>query len=350
MSQFHPLTIKDIVKETKDAVSISFHIPENLSTAFKYESGQYLTLKATINGKDVRRAYSICSSPCSGEVRVAVKQIENGIFSTYANTVLKSGDTIEVGNPEGRFVISTNATNKKKYAAFAAGSGITPIFAMVRDVLRNEPQSEFVLIYGNKTSNETIFYNQLNDLAKEFPNRFALHYTFSQSDESALSGRIDQQKVDYILEQHNTSAFNDFYLCGPETMINTVKDRLTEKGIADNSIHFELFTASTDNASTATDSNFSGSAEVTIILDDEETTITVNENQRILDAALKNGIDAPYSCQGGVCSSCICEVTEGSVNMVQNSVLTDEEVEEGLYLACQSVPTSEKITIDFDNV
>lgn len=353
MGRFHSLSIKNIRKETSDTVSISFNVPEDLKQDFTFIAGQYLTFRTNIDSQEVRRSYSICSAPNSGELRVAVKQINNGVFSSYANSILKEGEHLDVAIPEGKFTIQTNKDHKNFYGAFVAGSGITPVISMIKDVLENEPKSSFVLMYGNKTSKDTIFHDELNALKKEYFGRFYLYYTYTKSNESeALFGRIDQEKVNYIIaNKHKSITFDSFYLCGPEDMINLVSEELQHNHITKNQIHYELFTASkTEVPQTVTASEFTGTAQVTVLVDDEETTITVTKDETLLDAALKSGIDAPYSCQGGVCSSCMCMVTKGEVQLIKNSILTDSEIEEGLTLACQAVPKSNVIAVDFDNV
>ncbi|MGB0897347.1 MAG: 2Fe-2S iron-sulfur cluster-binding protein [Flavobacteriaceae bacterium] len=353
MGRFHSLSIQNIRKETSDTVSISFNIPENLKADYSFIPGQYLTFRTNIEGKEIRRSYSICSSPNSNELRVAVKQINYGVFSTYANTILKEGEHLDVAIPEGKFILNTSKDNKKTYGAFAAGSGITPVIAMIKAVLENEPKSSFVLMYGNKSSSNTIFHDELNALKKEYFGRFFLYYTYTQTDESeALSGRIDKEKVHYIVQnKHKSTEFDSFYLCGPEDMITLVSDELQHNHITKNQIHYELFTAASTNTSPApTTTAFNGSAQLTILVDDEETTVTIKQDETLLDAALKNGVDAPYSCQGGVCSSCMCLVTEGEVQLLKNSILTDDEIEEGITLACQAIPKSASIKIDFDDV
>jgi len=353
MGRFHSLRIQKIKKETSDTVSICFEVPENLKEDFKFVAGQYLTLRTNINGNEVRRSYSLCSAPASGKLCVAIKQIPNGVFSTYANVNLQEGEHLDVSVPEGKFTLQTDAKNRNFYGAFVAGSGITPVMSMIKSVLNNEPNSTFVLLYGNKTPKNAIFHTELNQLSKDNFGRLFIYYTYSQANEKeALFGRIDTEKVNYILKnKHKAATFSDFYLCGPEEMINLVTDELQENHVVKNKIHFELFTASkTTAAPIETTGEFNGTAQVTILVDDEETTITVKENETILDAALKAGIDAPYSCQGGVCSSCACIVTEGKVQLLKNAILTDAEIEEGLTLSCQAVPRSSVIKIDFDEV
>lgn len=353
MSRFHSLRIQEIKRETVDTVSISFEVPEDLKNDFKFIPGQYLTFRTNISGQEIRRSYSICSASESNDLRVAVKQIPNGVFSTYANTILKTGAHLDVAVPEGKFILETDVSNRDFYGAFVAGSGITPVMSMVKDVLMNEPNSSFVLVYGNKTPESTIFYDEINQLKKEYFGRLYVYYSFTAvNDSDALYGRIDSEKVSYILkDKHKVDTFKSFYLCGPETMINLVSETLQENHIVKKNIHFELFTASESTANPVVASEgFNGVAEVVVLLDDEETTITVKANETILEVALKAGLDAPYSCNGGVCSSCACIVTEGEVQMLKNSILTEGEIAEGLTLSCQAVPKSAFIKIDFDEV
>tara|TARA_B110001454_G_C12708082_1_gene429472 strand:+ start:272 stop:1318 length:1047 start_codon:yes stop_codon:yes gene_type:complete len=348
MATFHKINIQDVIRETADAVSLIFNIPGNLKSKFAFHSGQYLTLKKTINGKEIRRAYSICSSPTDKYLKVAIKAVENGVFSTYATSELKAGNFIEISEPEGKFILEPKSN--KNYIAFAAGSGITPILSMVKDVLESESSSTFTLIYGNKTVADTIFRDELDALKEVNSDRFNLHYIFSrEQQEDSLFGRIDKTHTNsYISSTYKDTNFDAAYLCGPEEMIKEVSTTLSEHGIADENIHFELFTASVDE--TAVSKIKEGDSEITILLDDEETTFIMKQTDDILSASLRNNLDAPYSCQGGVCSSCLCKVTEGKAVMVKNSILSDREIEEGLVLSCQAFPTTPNITIDFDDV
>ncbi len=350
MSDFKSLSIKNIKKETPSAVSISFDVPENLKDIYSFIPGQYLTLKTEIEGKEVRRAYSICSSPKSGELKVAVKEIENGTFSVLANNQLKNGDALDVHTPEGQFLLKTDAGANNTYAAFAAGSGITPIMSMIKAVLEEEANSRFVLVYGNKSPEETIFHEELLALQANNPDRLFIEFVYSRSQEdNAHFGRIEKPIVNLIVKnKFKDTSFEAFYLCGPEEMINTVTDILAENGIEKDRIHFELFTASTEEVEM--DASLDGKTNVTVLVDDEEFTFVMDQKSTILDATLDEDIDAPYSCQGGVCSSCICKITEGSAVMEKNSILTDGEIAEGLILACQAHPTSASIKIDFDDV
>jgi ring-1,2-phenylacetyl-CoA epoxidase subunit PaaE len=314
-------------------------------------AGQYITLKTVIDGEEVRRDYSLSSSPQSESLTVTVKEIEDGLFSSYANTQLKIGDTLQVGTPNGRFIYDSETSTATTVVAFAAGSGITPIMSIARTVLKANAEKKFVLVYGNKSLKETIFYDEILKLQALYPDRFKVQFVFSETnEENALFGRIDSGNINYVLKNTlNIDGSQKFYLCGPEGMIHTVNSILTEKGVEDSQILFELFTAATVKSSTAT-STSSGESNITILVDEEETTLEMSQKQTILEAALANDLDVPYSCQGGVCSSCICRVTEGSASMRQNNVLTDNEVAEGLVLSCQAEPTSTTIKVDFDDI
>ena len=350
MSSFLKLIIKEVKRETKDAVSILFNVPEELKANYKFIAGQYLNLKLTLDGQEIRRAYSICSSPDSGELRIAVKAVKDGAFSQFANTKLKAGDAIEVGTPEGKFTFEPQAERQKNYVAFVAGSGITPVMSILKSVLKNESKSSFVLVYGNKSPEETIFHQELHDLQLQYVGRLFVHYVFSQAKtDNALFGRIEKAAVNFVLKnKHKELEFDKFYLCGPEPMINLVSDVLKEHNVKDTAIKFELFAASI--VENTIEKSLSGHSKITIMVDDEETTFEMSQKQTVLDAALKQGIDAPYSCQGGICSSCLARVTSGTAEMSKNSILTDKEIASGLILTCQAHPTSESIYIDYDDV
>ncbi|MBL4604284.1 MAG: ferredoxin--NADP reductase [Flavobacteriaceae bacterium] len=348
MSTFHKLSIKNIIQETANAVSVVFTIPENLKTNFSYKAGQYITIKKEIDGQEVRRAYSICASPKSGEVKVTIKAVENGTFSIYATSQLKVGDVLEVHEPEGAFIL--NPETGKNYIAFAAGSGITPVLSMVKTVLDTTSDASFTLVYGNKSEIDTIFKNELEILQSEFPNRFNLHYIFSrQNVEGALFGRIDEGFTNYFVKNiYKKIHFDSAYLCGPEEMIKIVSSTLQNNGFDPSQILFELFTASTEEENT--DQIKDGETQVTILLDDEEVSFTMKQKDNVLAAALRNDVDAPYSCQGGICSSCLAKITVGKAVMTKNTILTDGEVADGFILTCQAHPTTSKISIDYDDV
>ena len=325
-----------------------FKIPAHLKSEFNFTAGQYITIQQEIKGKEVRRAYSICSTPKSDEIRVAIKAVEKGLFSVYATTHFKVGDEIEISVPEGRFLLKPEAN--KNYIAFAAGSGITPILSMVKTVLETDATSKFTLVYGNKMVSDTIFYAELSTLKETFLGRFKLHYIFSREEvKNELRGRIDENVTNYFVKNmYKETSFDAAFLCGPEEMIKAVSKTLESNKIAKENIHFELFTTSVDEE--ALSEIKEGTTQITVLLDDEKTTFSMQQTDNILAASLRNDVDAPYSCQGGVCSSCLAKVTEGKAVMVKNSILTDSEVEEGLILTCQAYPTTSKITIDFDDV
>lgn len=350
MSTFHPLTIKNITRETPEAVSIAFEIPENLKSEYNFTAGQYINLKINHEGNEVRKAYSICSAPESNELRVAVKAVKNGGFSVYANEKLSEGDTIHVGTPEGKFTFTPKTGRQRNYAAFAAGSGITPILSIIKAVLGGEPKSTFVLVYGNKTPDDTIFHQILHDLQLQYVGRFFVHFIYSKARaEDALFGRIERSTVNFVIKnKHKEKEFAKYYLCGPEGMIKTVSEVLKENNVPEKNIKFELF--STPVAEKEIKENLDGHTKITVLVDDEEVTFDMSQKMNILDATLKQGIDAPYSCQGGICSSCMARVTNGSAEMKKNAILTDGEIDEGLILTCQAHPTSSEIYIDYDDV
>jgi ring-1,2-phenylacetyl-CoA epoxidase subunit PaaE len=348
MAEFYKVHIQEVKQETAAAVSVVFNIPKNLKANFNFTAGQYVTLQKEINGEVIRRAYSICATPDSGEIRVAIKKVEKGVFSTHATSDLKVGDAIEITAPEGRFLLNPEAT--KNYIGFAAGSGITPILSMLKSVLETETTATFTLVYGNKSSADTIFFEELNQLKETYSERLKLHYIFSRENvKNSLRGRIDGNVTNYFVKNmYKETSFDAAYLCGPEEMIKEVSKTLEKNKIAKENIYFELFTVAVDEDKVAQVKE--GTTEITVLLDDEETTFTMSQTDDILAANLRNNIDAPYSCQGGVCSSCLARVTEGKAVMVKNSILTDGELEEGLILTCQAHPTTPTITIDFDDV
>lgn len=353
MANFYHLSIKNITKETHNSVSIEFTIPESLKSRFSFTPGQYITLQTDLNGEQIRRDYSICCAQNSGKLKVGIKAVENGLFSQYATKELKVGNELEVSEPRGRFLLNTDAAQQKNYAAFVAGSGITPVLSMIKSSLAIESNSTFVLVYGNKTLEDVMFKNDLDALKEMYGNRFSVYYSFSKSNyENHFSGRIDETIVQKVTKElHGNITFDDYFLCGPEAMINLVKESLITSGVAKNNVHFELFTVPTEDNSVqqSESTTLTGDAEITIILDDEEETFTMKPALTILDAALKKGLDAPYSCQGGICSSCIAKVTEGKAVMDKNTILDEDEVEEGLILTCQAHPVTSTIKVDFDD-
>ena len=350
MSVFYKLSVKEVTKETQNAVSVVFDVPENLKNEFRFIPGQYITLQKELDGNLLRRAYSICSSPSSQELRVAIKEVEKGTFSVYANKNLNIGDTLEVAAPEGKFILNTSETNKNNYIAIVAGSGITPVLSMIKAVLEVEKESKFVLVYGNKSSDKTIFKNEIDRLASVYKDQLNVHYVFSQKiSDKAFFGRIDVKLIDEILKhRYGQIDFDEYFLCGPEEMIDLVKGTLINNKVSSESIKFELFTSTSYKKEV--NAELSGTSTISILLDEEETSFEMRQDEIILDAALAHGLDAPYSCQGGICSSCLAKVVEGKAVMEKNTILNADEVEDGLILTCQAHPTTATIKIDYDDV
>lgn len=349
MSNFHKLTISEVKKITPTAVSVSFQIPTELENIFKYKPGQYVTLKHHINGKEVRRAYSICSSANSNKLSVGIKQVPDGTFSVFANTKLSAGDELEVMPPEGFFTLNTHLEHANHYLAFAAGSGITPILSIITTALEDEPNSTFSLAYGNRSEEEAMFKNDIDLLKDRYPERFFLQYLFSRKEEkNSLFGRIDVATVNYLMKNRFAErSYSDVFLCGPEAMIETVSQVLQKRGIAKDDIKFELFTTSEEGS---LEESHDGMTQVTVLLDDETETFKMSQKSSVLEAALSHGIDAPFSCQGGICSTCIARITEGRAEMRKNQILTDEEIAEGLILTCQAHPSTPTLQVDYDDV
>jgi len=349
MSEFHTLRVSALKKETPTSVSLLFDIPEDLIDTFRFTAGQYVTFKHKTESGEIRRSYSICSSPQSGKLQVAVKKIDGGVFSTYANDVLKQGDSLEVMSPEGKFVVQPSAQTAKNYVAFAAGSGITPVLSIITAVLEEEPQSTFLLVYGNRSLNETMFYNDLIALQSTYGSRCVVEFVYSREEEAeTMFGRIDRSMANYFLKnKYKETAFNTYFLCGPEEMIETVSSTLTDSGVPAEEILFELFTSSDEGELTEA---HDGNTSITLTVDDETTSFVMPQTQSVLEAALKQGLDTPYSCQGGICSTCIARIVEGKAEMRKNQILTDGEIAEGLVLTCQAHPTTPKLVVDYDDV
>ena len=350
MSKFFPLKIKDVIRETEQAVSLEFEIPENLKQEFSFTAGQYITIKTEVDGKEIRRSYSICTSPNESTFKVTVKEVEDGTFSVIANNKLRAGDTLEVHPPEGKFVFEPKQDgHQHSYAAFAAGSGITPVLSIIKSVLESEKHSRFVLVYGNKTPDETIFFKELLELQMEHPDRLFIEFVYSQTkEEKSHYGRIDASTVNYVIKNRfKDTSFTSFYLCGPEEMINNVTEILIQNDIKKEHILFELFKSEVEGE---VKSDLEGETSLSITVDDEETILSMPKNKTVLQAALDHGLDVPYSCQGGICSSCVARITEGKAEMEKNSILVDSEIEEGLVLTCQAHPTTPTLKVDYDDV
>jgi len=346
MGEFHTLVISEVKKETPNSVSISFNVPENLKETFSFKAGQYITIKHHDGDKDIRRAYSICSSPKSGQLRVGVKKVEKGAFSQYANEKLKAGDTLEVMPPTGKFLLEPNL---RHYIAFAAGSGITPVLSLAKSTLEDMPQSSFLLVYGNQSKEETMFYNEIMALKEQFPDRFFVEFVFSRKlEDNAKFGRIDRSVVNFFLKnKYAKTSYESFYLCGPEEMVDEVSSTLKYNGINSKQIHHELFSTAEKGLLVE---KHDGNTTITVLLDDDEETFVMPQTKSILEAALDEGLDPPYSCQGGICSTCIARLTEGKAEMRKNQILTESEIADGLILTCQAHPTTPKVVVDYDDV
>jgi len=351
MSQFHELSVKDIQNITDHSVQVFLDIPDELKATFKFKAGQYITFKINLDGNDVRRDYSICSSPASNTLSVAVKIVDGGVFSTYANKELKKNDVLEVSPPKGRFTFEPDQALSRRLVAYAAGSGITPILGIMKTLLAEEPKSDFLLVYGNKTPESAMFLKEISELKQTYPGKFQAQLLYSQAnEENAVFGRIDKSTVNLTLNEYsNLNSTDTFYLCGPQQMIQEVKSTLLERGVSEAKILFELFTAPSEESS-VNPVIIDGQSEVIVMVDDEETSFLMPKTKNILDMALSQNIDAPYSCQGGICSSCLARIKKGKAIMTQNNVLTDSEVAEGLILTCQAHPTTPSIYVDYDDV
>ncbi|RCW94104.1 2Fe-2S iron-sulfur cluster-binding protein [Winogradskyella arenosi] len=356
MAEFYKLKIKEIYKETKDTSVITFDVPQALYETFKFRQGQHLTLKADLNGQDVRRSYSLCSSPYEQEWKVAVKAIPEGKFSTYINESLTAGDELEVMSPSGTFGVECNPNKAKNYLFFAAGSGITPVLSMLKAHLQAEPNATCKLFYVNKTAKSIIFKEELEQLRNTFFGRLEIYYflTKERRDIELFNGRFDDDKMQVLTKTFiDIPDTSEVFLCGPEKMVNYVSEYLINAGLPKELVHFELFITGLSEedikrAERLSQQNVEGT-EVVIVDGGKEFAFTMTTAyDNILDAALGAGADLPFACKGGVCSTCKCEVKEGSVEMKINYALDDKEVSQNLVLSCQAVPTSDKVVVDFD--
>ena len=355
MSKFHTLTVADVKQETRDAIVVTFAVPQDLQEAYRYDPGQYLTLRTTIEDEDVRRSYSICSSVGDRQLRVAIKRNPGGLFSNWANDTLRAGSVLDVMQPMGTFTIPLRPDNRKHYLAFAAGSGITPMLSIIKTALDVEPHSCFTLFYGNRASSSVMFKEELAELKDQHIDRFRLVYVLSREpqDIDLFHGRIDRQRCEQLFDAWIDLADVDTaFICGPEQMMRDVSDALQAKGFPKSSIKAELFASSAPKRQhVARTQAAPGSQEcdVTLILDGAHVSFTMEKDKEsVLDAALRNGVDVGYSCKAGVCSTCRCKVVEGKVDMDANYALEDYEVARGFALSCQSFPVTDKLVVDFD--
>lgn len=355
MAKFHNLKVSDIRKETAQCVSVAFDVPGELKEAFNFEHGQYITLKMNIGGEELRRSYSICSSPFDEELRVAVKKVTDGRVSGQVVDNLNVGDVLEVMTPMGNFTTHLDASHEKHYVAFAAGSGITPIISIIKTALRKEPNSRCSLFYGNTDSANIIFKEQLEQLKDKYGERMNLRHILSResSADTLFSGRIDGDKATTLVRKFvNDDNRNEYFICGPESMMLNVSGALENLAVEKDRIHVELFTtpvASATEEKAPAPPVAEGMSRVTVIMDGDEATFELSTNgDAILDAALKAGVDVPFACKGAVCCTCRAKVTSGKARMEMNYALGDDEVEEGYVLTCQSHPESTEVIVDYD--
>ena len=352
--KFHTLKVADVRKETEDTVSIAFDIPADLQADYSYSAGQYLTVKATINGEEIRRSYSLCSAPHEDTWRVAVKQVPNGLFSTFANNDLKIGDELDVMTPTGHFNLRDENAQNASHVFFAAGSGITPVLSMIKTILHNEEESDVTLFYGNKGFASIIFREEIESLKNQYMNRLRVIHVLSRESlgNTIQKGRIDSEKAERLYNAFlKDSEVSDVYLCGPEQMILGAKDAMLKHGINESNVHFELFT--TPGSKTQEVEEYTGpnvQSNVSVIIDGDRLDIALDtEGENVLDAAQKAGADLPFACKGGVCCTCKAKIIEGSARMEVNYALEKDEVEAGYILTCQAHPTSEKLVVSFDD-
>lgn len=356
-SHFYPLTVREIRRETAETVSIAFDVPEELRATFHFIPGQYLTLRTTINGADIRRSYSICAAPHENELRVAIKKEEGGVFSTFANEQLRAGDVLQVMPPQGRFYVELSPENSKLYVAFAVGSGITPIISILKSTLEQEPHSRFLLFYGNRGFDNIVFREQLEALKNRYPERLAVHHILSRESlgSDLFFGRINGEKCQaYARYFFQPQAVDHFFLCGPERMVFEVKETLEQLGVAAQKIHFELFTTAgmqqkrADKPAVSASKN-SFDASVTVIQDGVQFDFLLpSDGSTLLDAAMRAGADLPFSCKGGVCSTCKARILDGQVDMEVSYGLEADEIAAGYVLTCQSHPTTKRVVVSFD--
>jgi ring-1,2-phenylacetyl-CoA epoxidase subunit PaaE len=350
---FHPLTIADVRRETSEAISIRFAVPAEMRDDFAFTSGQYLTLRTELDGREVRRSYSICSGMDEGELRVAIKQLDGGLFSSFANARLKPGDTIDVMPPDGRFGLAPDAAAERTYVGFAAGSGITPIFSIIKSVLAREPRSHFVLFYGNKSSATIMFKDELDDLKDRFVERLSVHHILSREmqDVDVLHGRLTGDKVPALIRTAGgIAAVDEIFLCGPLPMLDEVSATLVSLGLPSARLHREIFTTETPPRpiKPAPASNAREDVSLSIRIDGALHKLAMRKDETVLEAAERHELDLPYSCRGGMCCTCRAKLLEGAGAMDQNFSLEPWEEEAGFVLTCQFRPASETIALDYD--
>ena len=355
MSHFQPLKISSVRRDTRDAIQVTFDVPAALKDSFRYEPGQHLTLRAELGGEELRRSYSICSAVQDDELRIAIKKVSGGVFSSWANESFAPGMTIDVMPPAGSFHLPHDAGSRRHYLAFAAGSGITPVFSIIRSTLLAEADSRFTLVYGNRASSTVMLRDELSDLKDSFLERLSVIHVMSREkqDIDLFNGRIDADKCRALCQQW--IALDDIdhaFLCGPQQMMEQVSSTLQSLGLKKEQIHAELFGVAATALASARASRAtaaSGQCEVTLIIDGRHQSFSMpRDTVSVLDAGLQQGIDIRYACKGGICATCRCKVVEGKADMDANHALEDYEVAGGFVLSCQAFPASDKLVLDFD--
>ena len=354
--RFHRLAVNDLRRETADAVSMTFKIPGELAEDYAFAPGQYLTLRTTMDGEEVRRSYSICSGPDDGELRIAVKKVDGGAFSSWAADELKSGDEIDVMTPTGRFGITAASEEARTYVGFAAGSGITPLLSIVKGVLAREPNSRFFLFYGNRSTTGVMFLEALEELKDRFLQRFSLFHVISgeEQDIPILHGRLDGEKVRVLLRSLVPSSTVDHvFICGPTGMSEDIEATCRAIGISEDRIHVERFVSGLGGKprpKAVIAPSAPPKAFASLIIDGKRRDVPVAEGEAILDAALRAGMDLPFACKGGMCSTCRAKLVEGKAEMDVNYSLEPWELKAGFILTCQAKPVSDKVVVDYDHV
>jgi ring-1,2-phenylacetyl-CoA epoxidase subunit PaaE len=354
--RFHRLAVSDLRRETPDAVSMTFAIPQDLAGDYSFLPGQYLTLRTTMDGEEVRRSYSICSGPDDGELRIAVKKVDGGAFSNWAADELKSGDELDVMTPTGRFGVAHAPDQARLYVGFAAGSGITPILSIIKGVLAREPQSRFFLFYGNRTADGMLFLEELEELKDRFLQRLSLFHVISgeEQDIPILHGRLDGDKVRVLLRSLVPAASVDHvFICGPMGMSEDIEATCRAIGIADEKMHVERFVSEFGGKPRPKAVVAPGTppkAMASLIIDGKRREVPVAEGEAILDAALRAGMDLPFACKGGMCSTCRAKLVEGEAAMDVNYSREPWELKAGFILTCQARPCSDKVVVDYDHV
>lgn len=348
---FYKLKVQSIEKITPDAVAVTFEVPEEINHHFKYRSGQYLTIKHFFDDEEVRRMYSLCDKPRSGKLKVGIKKVEGGLFSTFANEELKIGDTLEVAPAMGKFTIEFRSNNSRHYVLIAAGSGITPVLSLTQSILTEEPFSKITLFYGNQSPTSEMFKDELDRINTLYGERLQIIRKYSRIPDGPSKGHITPELIIDTIGIEKYKEVYGYYICGPEALITETRDYLQEKGVNKHQISFELFSSNVTISDTQVTIEEDGDpAEVAITIHGETHHIQVPFGKKILDVALDKGLELPYSCRGGICASCESRVTHGEVQVLKNMILADEEIENGHCLTCQSIPKTKEVMLTFDNV